>query len=195
VRGIKLDSDDVVIGMTILRHVDVTPAEARAYLKQSSIMRRAALGESAEGIEEGAGDGADENGESGDEIATLSPERYAALGAYEQFVLTISQNGYGKRSSSFDYRTSGRGGKGIIAMTVTKRNGKLVASFPVEESDQIMLVTNAGQLIRCPINDVRVAGRNTQGVTVFRTGSGERVVSVERVNDDAEDADGGEENQ
>jgi DNA gyrase subunit A len=116
--------------------------------------------------------------------AELTSERYAELGAREQFILTVSEKGFGKRSSSYEYRTSGRGGKGIGAMVVNDRNGMLVASFPVEDSDQIMLVTDAGQLIRCPVDDIRIAGRNTQGVRIFRTDSEERVVSVERISED-----------
>jgi DNA gyrase subunit A len=102
----------------------------------------------------------------------------------EQFVLTVSENGYGKRSSAYEYRVSGRGGKGIIAMAVTRRNGKLVASFPVEDGDQIMLVSDGGQLIRCPVDGIRIAGRGTQGVIVFNTAEDERVVSVERVSEE-----------
>ena len=131
--------------------------------------------------------GEDDAEDEASEELTLTPERYTELGAREQFVLTISEKGFGKRSSSYDYRTSGRGGKGIIAMTVTARNGKLIASFPVEDQDQIMLVTDAGQLIRCPVDDVRVAGRPTQGVTIFRTTADERVVSVERVDESSDD--------
>ena len=112
------------------------------------------------------------------------------MSANEQFVLTISENGYGKRTSSYEYRTTGRGGKGIVAMSVNGRNGKLVASFPVEDSDQIMLVTDKGQLIRCPVEDIRIAGRSTQGVTVFNTADDERVVSVEHLSDEAESGNG-----
>ena len=193
VRGIKLGSDkqlgdDKVIAMTIVRHVDAKPEEARAYLRQASAMRRAAAGESAEAD-------AELSESNGDGEMSLSPERYAELGAYEQFLLTMSENGFGKRTSAYEYRTSGRGGKGIIAMTVTPRNGRLVASFPVDDNDQIMAVTNGGQMIRCPVDDIRVAGRNTQGVTLFRTGEDERVVSVENVgeaqDDHADDSDDG----
>ena len=109
------------------------------------------------------------------------------MSAAEQFVLTLSERGYGKRTSSYEYRTTGRGGKGIVAMAVTERNGRIVASFPVEDSDQIMLVTNGGQLIRCPIDGIRIAGRGTQGVIVFNTADGERVVSVERLSEEGED--------
>ena len=109
----------------------------------------------------------------------------------EQFILTVSINGYGKRTSSYEYRVTGRGGKGITAMTVSKRNGPLVASFPIEEGDQIMLVSDGGQLIRCPVHDIRAAGRSTQGVTIFDTAEDEHVVSVECIKE--EDA-GGDEN-
>ena len=105
-------------------------------------------------------------------------------------MLTLSERGYGKRSSSFEYRITGRGGKGIVAMAVAGRNGPIVASFPVEEHDHIMLVTNGGQLIRCPVDGIRIAGRSTQGVIVFNTADGERVVSVERLSEDGgEDAE------
>ena len=172
VRGIKLDAKAHVISMAILRHSDATPAERNTYLKQAAAMRRAA----GEDIEESLPD--DENGE---EEANLSPEQYAAMGANEQFILTVSENGYGKRSSAYEYRVSGRGGKGIIAMTVTERNGDLLAAFPIEESDQIMLVTDGGTLIRCPVHDIRIAGRNTQGVTIFKTEEDAKVVSVARL--------------
>ncbi len=108
-------------------------------------------------------------------------------------MLTVSERGFGKRSSSYEYRTSGRGGKGIVAMVVNDRNGPLVASFPVADNDQIMLVTDAGQLIRCPVNDVRIAGRNTQGVRIFKTDAEEKVVSVEHIPDDG--SEGGEEDE
>ena len=189
VRGIKLGKDkelgpDEVISMTVLRHVETTPAEARAYLKQANAVRRAANGEDdPEADVEIAEEEPEENGEE----VTVSPERYAELGGAEQFVLTVSENGYGKRSSAFEYRVSGRGGKGIIAMAVNKRNGRLVASFPVEDGDDIMLVTDGGQLIRCPVGDIRIAGRSTQGVTIFNTASDESVVSVERLSEDEAD--------
>ncbi|MGE0846660.1 MAG: DNA gyrase subunit A [Flavobacteriaceae bacterium] len=179
VRGIRLAEGDGLISMTVLRHVDATPAERQAYLKMSRAVRGEAEPEEAP-VE------ADSDGEEAVE-GDISPERYAELGAAEQFLLTISQNGYGKRSSTYEYRVTGRGGKGIVAMAVNERNGSLVASFPVEEHDQIMLVTNGGQLIRCPVNDVRIAGRPTQGVTIFRTAEGETVVSVERIGEVAEE--------
>jgi DNA gyrase subunit A len=180
VRGIRLDDGDEVISMAILRHVDATPGEREAYLKQAAAMRRAQGAEAAEaGVE--APEVEVEAEEGAEEAVELSPERYAELGAREQFVLTVSERGFGKRSSSYEYRISGRGGKGIVAMIVNERNGRLVASFPIEDSDQIMLVTDGGKLIRCPVDDVRIAGRNTQGVRVFKTEDDERVVSVERI--------------
>ena len=204
VRGIRLGERDTVISMAILTHVDATPAERQAYLKQAVALRRAQAGEDAaiedaEEITLDADDGEDAADTGG--AADLTSERYAELSAKEQFVLTISERGYGKRSSSYEFRVSGRGGKGIAAMVVNDRNGPLVASFPIEDADQIMLVTDAGQLIRCPIHDVRIASRNTQGVRVFRTDDDEKVVSVERIadagegeeaNGDAEDDSNGE---
>jgi DNA gyrase subunit A len=181
VRGIKLARGDRVISMAILRHVDAEAAEARAYLRQASILRRAA-GEEAEPIQLDNTDDADEAADLAGDI-TLSPERYAELGAHEQFVLTITEKGFGKRSSAYEFRVAKRGGQGIIAITTSKRNGAVVGSFPVEQADQIMLVTNAGQLIRCPVDDVRIAGRNTQGVIIFRTSEDEHVVSVEHISE------------
>ena len=105
-------------------------------------------------------------------------------------ILTISEKGYGKRTSSFEYRITGRGGKGIGAMAVNARNGNLVASFPVEHGDGIMLVTNGGQLIRCPVDGIRIAGRNTQGVIVFDTAKSEKVVSVDRIAEVGENGNG-----
>ncbi len=177
VRGIRLDEGDQIISMTILRHMDVNPPEARSYWKAANAMR---LAISDETEEEGAVIEPDLEDDGGEE-AELTQDRYAELGAGEQFILTLSVNGFGKRSSSYEYRVTGRGGKGIIAMVVNERNGDLAGSFPVEEEDQIMLVTDAGKLIRCPVHNVRIAGRSTQGVTVFKTAQDERVVSVEHI--------------
>jgi DNA gyrase subunit A len=173
-----------------LRHAEATPDERAAYLKQALAVRRSQGADGAD-MAEGAPE-ADADAEATDGTVELSPQRYAELGAKEQFVLTLSERGFGKRSSSFDYRISGRGGKGITAMIVNERNGRLVASFPVEDSDQVMLVTNAGKLIRCPVDDVRIAARNTQGVRIFKTEEGERVVSVERIPEDANGNGNGE---
>ncbi|HEY7645241.1 MAG TPA: DNA gyrase subunit A [Hyphomicrobiales bacterium] len=182
VRGIKLDGDDRLISMAILRHVEATPAERTAYVKQANAIRRAATGERPLADEPDAG--AEEGAENGDAVAELTQERYAHLGASEQFVLTVSENGYGKRTSAYEYRVSGRGGKGIIGMIVNERNGKLVASFPVEDTDQIMLVTDGGQMIRCPVDGISIVGRSTQGVRIFNTGEGEHVVSVRPISEE-----------
>jgi DNA gyrase subunit A len=176
VRGIALEEGDTVISMSVLRHFDATPAERAAYLRMS----RAVRGEGEEAAPEVAAEAEEEaNGGAGD----LTQQRYAEMSAAEQFVLAVSENGYGKRTSSFEYRITRRGGKGIVAMAVNERNGKLVAAFPVEHSDQVICVTDGGQIIRIPIDDVRVIGRGTQGVILFDT-EGAKVVSVERLSDD-----------
>lgn len=181
VRGIALADGDKVISLAILRHVETTSDERSAYLK----MRRAVAGETA--AEEAA---VDSEAEETSGSFQLAQERYAEMSAQEQVVLTVSVNGYGKRTSSYEYRTTGRGGKGIVAMSVNSRNGNLVASFPVEDADQIMLVTDKGQLIRCPVEGIRVAGRSTQGVIVFDTAEDEHVVSVEHITEEAESGNG-----
>jgi DNA gyrase subunit A len=186
VRGITLGNEkeglgDKVISLSILRHVEATGDERMAYLKRANAVRRGGNGDAEEtGVP--AGDAEEATG-----AIELGQSRYAALSAAEQFVLTISEKGFGKRTSSFEYRTTNRGGKGIVAMAITEKNGRLVASFPIEESDQIMLVTDGGQLIRCPIDGIRIAGRSTQGVIVFSTAEGERVASVERLSDEGQD--------
>ena len=135
----------------------------------------------------------DENEENVENItpAILSDEKYAEMGASEQFVLSISNNGYGKRTSTFEYRVTGRGGKGIIAMVVNDRNGNIADSFPVDSTNQIILVTNNGKLIRCPVDDIRIASRSTQGVKIFDVDDQEQVVSVERLGDLESDEDDG----
>ncbi|HPG88677.1 MAG TPA: DNA gyrase C-terminal beta-propeller domain-containing protein, partial [Hyphomicrobium sp.] len=185
VRGIRLASGDEVISMAILGHVEATAAERAAYIKQASALRRA---DDAEEVETVAVDEDVEELAEGD--VALTPEKFAEMQGKEQFVLTISEKGFGKRSSSYEFRTSGRGGKGIVAMVVNDRNGRLIASFGIAENDQIMLVTDGGQLIRCPVHDVRIAGRNTQGVRIFKTDGAEKVVSVERITEDAEGEQG-----
>ncbi len=183
VRGISLADGDKVISMAIIHHFDADSSERAAYLKMSRAVR-------GEGESDEPSDEADEA-----PAGELSQERYAAMSAAEQFILTISENGYGKRTSSHEYRITGRGGKGIVAMAVNKRNGPLVGSFPVEDPDQIMLVTNGGQVIRVPVdagpdNRIRIVGRSSQGVTVFNTGDGEKVVSVERIVEPESDGEG-----
>ncbi|BDV34522.1 DNA gyrase subunit A [Methylocystis iwaonis] len=181
VRGVSLAEGDRIISLSILKHFEATPDERSSYLKKASALRRR-MGE----------DVAPDAGADTEEAAgavELSDERFAAMQAAEQIILTVSENGFGKRTSSYEYRITGRGGKGIVAMAVNARNGKLVASFPVGQDDEIMLVTDGGQLIRCPVGGIRVAGRGAQGVIVFNTAADERVVSVEHIGDVGEDDD------
>jgi DNA gyrase subunit A len=190
VRGIRLADADSVISMAILRSVEATADERAAYVKQANANRRAASGEgedveeltTAEDEEEAAGE------------AALSLERFAQLGAAEEVILTVSTEGYGKRTSAYEFRRTGRGGQGLLAQDLTKKGGRLAASFPVDEGDQILLVTDQGQLIRTPVTQIRMVGRNTSGVIIFRTSADEHVVSVERLADNGEDeeAEGGE---
>ena len=181
VRGVRLGENDIVISMAILRGVDATPAERTAYLKHAKAMNAAVTGEADE-------PSAPEEEEAADEgSVSLSPERIAELGAAEETILTVSTEGFGKRTSAYEYRRTGRGGQGLIAHDLTKKGGRLAASFPVEDSDQILLVTDQGQLIRTPVTQVRTAGRNTSGVTIFRTAENEHVVSVERLADQGGD--------
>jgi DNA gyrase subunit A len=196
VRGVNLAEGDTVIALSILTHLEASGEERVAYLK----MRRAQLGEAAEAVEGEIEDADAEELAEGD--AALPTTRFLQMLAGEQFILTISVNGYGKRSSSYEYRVTGRGGKGIVAMAVTPRNGELIASMPVLETDQIMLVTDGGQLIRCPVAGIRIIGRGAQGVIVFNTADTEKVVSVERIgevengdgeNDDAPEGANGDE--
>ena len=130
------------------------------------------------------------NEEAGEET-DLSEERYEWMREREEFVLTVSEFGYGKRSSSYDFRVTGRGGKGIRATDVSKIGeiGPLIAAFPVANEDQIMLVTNGGKVIRVPVDGIRIASRATKGVTIFNTAEGERVVSVERISEPQDDGD------
>ena len=183
VRGIRLGKDDRVISMAVLLHVDVTPAEARAYLKHAAAMRRATDGEEV--------DLGDDEVDAAEESPVLSPDRLAELGAAEQQILTVTIEGMGKRSSAYDYRVSGRGGKGLIAHRLSE--GKEIAqSFTVEEGDDVMLVTDGGQLIRVPVAQIRLAGRATSGVWVLRTADSEKVVSVARLVEQEEDDMDGE---
>ena len=182
VRGITLASGDRIISMTIVRHVDAEPWERAAYLKRSVSERRSATGDDEEIAL--VGEEVTEEGQLGD-------ERYEELKALEQFILTVSEKGFGKRSSSYDFRISGRGGKGIRATDTSKTGeiGELVAAFPVEDGDQIMLVSDGGQLIRVPVGGIRVASRATKGVTIFSTAKDEKVVSVERISEPEGDED------
>ena len=179
VRGIALAADDKIISMTILRHMEASSEERVAYLKRASAIRRGTAEEEATAAPE-----AEDEAEAVGSTIELGEQRYVDLSTAEQFVLTVADRGYGKRSSSFEYRTTRRGGKGIVAMNVTPKTGRLVASFPVEESDQIMLVTNQGKLIRTTVAGIRIAGRSTQGVIVLNTAEDEHAVSVERLSEE-----------
>jgi DNA gyrase subunit A len=182
VRGISLGANDRIISMTIVSHVAAEPWERAAYLKRSASEKRAV------GVDE---DDIALVGEEVGELGELSEERYQELKAREQFVLTVSEKGFGKRSSSYDFRTSGRGGKGIRATDTSKTGeiGELVAAFPVEDKDQLMLVSDGGQLIRVPVDGIRIASRATKGVTIFSTAKDEKVVSVERISEPEGDED------
>ncbi len=176
VRGIRLQEGDEVISMAVLGRVDATPEERATYVKLANAKRRAASGE---GEEDNTPTEADDEAEGS---VDLSPERFAELEAAEQFILTVSENGLGKRSSAYEYRRTGRGGQGLTAHGLGGRAGKrLAAAFPVLESDDLLLVTDAGQMIRTPVEQVRIVGRSSQGVMIFRTGKDETVVSVERL--------------
>jgi DNA gyrase subunit A len=188
VRGIRLADGDTVISMAILRSVEAGAEERAAYVKQANANRRAASGE-AEDVEEAAP--GDEDEEAAGDTA-LSVERFAQLGAAEEVILTVSTEGYGKRTSAYEFRRTGRGGQGLLAQDLTKKGGRLTASFPVEESDQILLVTDQGQLIRTPVTQIRMVGRNTSGVIIFRTAQDEHVVSVERLEGEGEGGEAGD---
>ncbi|MDV3250752.1 DNA gyrase subunit A [Devosia sp. BK] len=184
VRGIQLADGDKVISMAVINHSDADAEQRAAYLKMSRAVR-------------GEAEAEEPSTDEADVVAgALEPELYASMSASEQFILAISENGYGKRTSSHEYRITGRGGKGIVAMAVNKRNGNLVASFPVEDEDQIMLISDGGQTIRLPVGGdkpIRIVSRGSQGVIVFDTADGEKVVSVERISEpEGDEEDGGE---
>jgi DNA gyrase subunit A len=183
VRGVRLQEGDEVISMAILGRVHATPDERAAYVKHANAMRRAV----GEGEDEAPAVEADDEAEgSGD--AALSVERIAELGAAEQFILTVTETGFGKRSSAYEYRRTGRGGQGLTAHGLGGRAGnRLAAAFPVEEGDDLLMVTSGGQMIRTPVAQIRIVGRASKGVTVFRTAEGEKVVSVERLADSGDD--------
>ncbi len=179
VRGVRLADGDEVISMSILHHVQASAEERVAYIRQANAARRA----SGEATEDVATSGGEEE-ESTTNII-LSPERYAELAAQEEFLLTVSERGFGKRTSAYEYRLAGRGGQGIWNMEMSDRNGLIVGTFPIRQDQDIMLVTNGGQIIRLPVKDIRIAGRRTQGVTVFRVDQSEKVVSVAALEDTA----------
>ncbi len=169
VRGMKLAGDDEVVSMTVLHGIDCTSDERQAYLKRASAKRRV------------EGEQVDEPEEAVTTELTLTDERFAQMEAAEEFILTVTGNGFGKRSSAYEYRVTGRGGSGITNIITSPRNGKVVSSGPVAEGDEAMLLTDKATIIRTPVKDIRIAGRNTQGVTILRTAEGEKVVSVVRI--------------
>ncbi len=193
VRGIRLGKKDEVISMAIMRGFEADPAERTAYLKRAAADRRALAGDGDEHADENDLE-VEIDDEDGAEEAALSVERFAEMGASEQFILTLTDQGFGKRSSSYDFRVSGRGGKGLKATDMSKASeiGQLVAAFPIEDSDQIMLVSNAGQLIRVPVDNIRIASRASKGVRVFRTANDESVVSVESISEPEEEEEADE---
>lgn len=173
VRGIKLGDGDEVVTLSMLTHVEASPEERAAYLKTKRERGLEMEGEAAP----------DADGAAVAEV-TLAPGRYEELEALEQYILTVSDRGFGKRSSSYEYRVSGRGGQGIWNMEMGGKNGSIVAAFPVTAGDQVMMVSDRGQVIRMPVHDVRIAGRKTQGVTLFRIDAEEHLVSVASIADD-----------
>jgi len=195
VRGIRLLGDDQVISMSILRHEEVSP-ETRSAYRSLAYKRRHQNGDEGEGVEAPL-EPDDIDTDSQDETA-ISEELFADLAAREEFVLSVTEKGFGVRSSAYDYRITGRGGQGLNSMDLSRRGDSVVAVFPVGHNDQIMLVTDGGMVIRCPVHDIRIARRGSAGVVVFKVGEGERVVSVARLpevaeeNGDADDDEGDE---
>ncbi len=179
VRGIKLADKDEVISMSVLKHTDATVEERDEYLKVSAAVKR---------MEAEAGADVCISPEQTGALQLLDTEKYNAMKEAEEFILTVTVTGYGKRSSAYEYRVTGRGGQGIANMEVSPRNKEVVSSFPIEAGKEIMMVTDGGKLIRMPVDDIRIAGRKTQGVILFRTAEDERVVSVTWLDADA-DAD------
>jgi DNA gyrase subunit A len=190
VRGIRLLGDDLVISMSILRHEEIAREIRNGYLSLAA-KRRRQMGEESEVAAAAATNGdqppepEEDEGEAGE--AAISEEQFLDLAAREEFVLSVTEKGFGVRSSAYDYRITNRGGQGINNMDLTKRQDAVVAVFPVGHNDQIMLVTDGGMVIRCPVNDIRIARRGSQGVVIFRVGEGERVVSVARLPEGDED--------
>jgi DNA gyrase subunit A len=174
VRGIKLAEGDEVVSMSILHHVNMDQEQKLAYLRYASAKRR---------------------GEDPEKPTEIDEERLVALEEREEFILSITVNGYGKRTSSYEYRITGRGGSGLINIETSERNGDVIAAFPIDVQDQLMMVTDQGRLIRVPVHDIRIAGRNTQGVTLFKVGDEENIVSVDRIQETEDDEEEGEENE
>lgn len=175
VRGIKLQDNDEVISMSILKHTKATTEERDEYLRLSSALKKA---EFAEGGEEAAFNALEPQ---------ISYELFKDMRENEEFILTVTTTGYGKRTSAYEYRITARGGQGVANMEMSERNKEVISSFPIKDDHQIMMVTDGGKLIRMPVEDIRIAGRKTQGVILFRTAEGENVVSVTWLDADDED--------
>lgn len=191
VRGIRLAGKNEVISMDVLSGTECTDVDIRAAYLKIPVENRSALSaliEEQDAIEHDAGK-EEKEAEIQEILKTVESELDQATirlwAKQEQFIMTVTENGYGKRTSAYEYRVTNRGGSGIVNIVTSERNGHLVASYHIEEFDQLILITTSGQLIRCPVRDVRIAGRNTQGVRIFRTAGGEKVISVARI-DDAE---------
>ena len=180
VRGIKLSGDDEVISMSILKHSDATAEQRDEYLRVSSAIKR---------MEAENGGNACISADQTGLLNLLTPEEFAKMAENEEFILTVTVTGYGKRSSSYEYRVTGRGGIGIANMEMSPRNKEVISSFPIEEDNEVMMVTDGGKLIRMPVDDIRIAGRKTQGVILFRTAENENVVSVTKLDADADSDD------
>jgi len=188
VRGIRLGEGDNVISMTILRHEEVAPETRDAYMRLAA-KRRRQMGAESDAAAATAVAEPEAEPEAGAEI---SEEEFDALAKREEFLLSITEKGFGVRTSAYDYRITGRGGQGIENMDLSRRNDAIVAVFPVHHRDQVMLVSNAGTVIRLPVNDIRIARRRTQGVVVFKPGEGERVVSAARLGEAGDENGNGE---
>jgi DNA gyrase subunit A len=187
VRGIKLAEGDAVISLSILRHEEVDSPTRAAFLRLSTQRRRAA-GEEGEGAE--TAEPEENEGENGG-VAEISEEQFAALAGREELLLSVTEKGFGVRSSAYDYRITGRGGQGIENMSLARRQDAIVAVFPVGARDQIMLVTNTGMVIRVPIEGIPMKRRRSQGVVVFKVEEGERVVSVAHLAEAGENGENG----
>ena len=186
VRGIRLLGDDSVISMSILEHDTSERSEREAYLKVA-IERRRQAGEDVETNGDSQPDDMDVDDQNAGSISDADFDRFENR---EQFLLSVTEKGFGVRSSAYGYRITGRGGQGINNMDLTRRSDAVVAAFPVGAKDQIMLVTDGGMVIRCPVDDIRIARRGSAGVVIFRVGDGERVVSVARLPEVAPEENG-----
>ena len=165
IKGINLKNDDKVISLTVLNHIKITSDESKAYIKKSR----------------------QDDEDTEETNFEISAKKFDELKFKEEFILTITENGYGKRSSSYEFRESGRGGQGIINIVTSERNGSIAASYSVKNDDDIMLITNSGQMIRCKVSEIRITGRNTQGVRIFKVEDNDKVVSSVCLTKETED--------